>query len=73
MATYNEIIEGLKICAAHDDRGLDSTFGDVDHDIIYAGGVGEYMRPVEASADGERLRALGWHIDLECACWALFT
>lgn len=58
MATYNEIIEGLKIQAKYVANGLEAHIGGAEHDVIY-GMVGI----VVSDDDRVRLEALGWYLD----------
>lgn len=71
MASLNAVIEGLKILARHDEKGLESHSIGAEHDIIYAGpSLSEKPIPSE---DRERLRELGWHFDREVESWARFV
>lgn len=73
MATYDDVIEGLKILREHDDRSHGVYAG---HDVICAGpspGLDETAEEAVGEEDAERLEELGWHVDSETDSWACFV
>jgi hypothetical protein len=69
MASYSDIIDGLKLLASTHPRGLAGHGVDADHDIIWAGDSTPTLSPADVAA----LEALGWHYDERAERWARFV
>ena len=67
MATYVELIDGLKILSGYD--GEDSQGVSAEHDVIYSGPGTDQLR----SEDVKTLEDLGWYYDVSLECWAHYT
>ncbi len=70
MARIVDVIEGLSLLSHY--LPQDEHLGGAEHGIIYAGDCDEKMRPAENSADGKRLKGVGWHGDSETGGGARF-
>ncbi len=64
---FLDFIESFAIMAKYDDSGY---VLDANHDIIYAGKID--LQSV-SNEDMTRLKQLGWHIDEDEECFAIYT
>lgn len=70
--SLNSIIEAFHIFAKHLKEGMDTKYTlQSEHDVIYMNLDGDDI--AEDSVDGLRLQAIGWHLDSDGSCWAMFT
>lgn len=74
--TVAGFVEALTILARYMENGMDEGFfSGAEHDCFYVStkSVDDNAQPDKKSADGKRLRALGWHFDGGSDGWAYFT
>jgi len=69
MATYREVIEGLKLLAPLN-GGQDTSIPGAEHDVIFGGDV---PSPEHDKALADHLEELGWHWSQEFGCWCHFV
>jgi hypothetical protein len=70
MASFREVIEGLRIFIPYSEKGEEAHNIDAQHDVIYARpDYGKALTP----EDEARLKELGWHFELEADSWARFV
>ena len=63
MATYNQLIEGMKIFAQHE--GINASVGGASHDVIFGPHSSVQLTPQEI----DHLNILGWTLSNEYDCW----
>jgi hypothetical protein len=78
--TVAGFMEALTILARYMEKGMEQPFFTAaEHDVLYVHTESDKStddwtaRPAKGSADGKRLRELGWHFDGESDGWAYFT
>jgi hypothetical protein len=68
VASFNDVIEGLKILAKYEEKGLEAQIAGAGYDFL-----GGSDAEVTDDADVRRLEELGWHWDDESDCWGRFV
>lgn len=70
MATYSDIINGLKLFASHQEDGEEEPLGGADHDIIF----GPCTEEIEMSDEEKKqLEKWGWFCSKEHHCWCHYV
>lgn len=72
MATYNDIINGLKLFAEKQEDGEEEQLGGADHDIIF-GPSSDMLVCDFTDEEEEQLDMWGWFFSEEHDCWAHFV